>query len=71
LLKTFSSAILYQKQERKQPKDLIEMVASKGGVTEKFLEVLREKKINNIFYQAAKEAFKRNEQLKYDKGKTF
>jgi len=71
LLKTFSGAIINQKEEKKQPKDLIKMVASGGGVTEKFLETLREKKIDNIFYQAAREAFKKNEQLKYDKRKTF
>lgn len=64
LLNAFFGAILYQKEEKSDLRDLIEMVASKGGVTEKFLRTLKEKNIYNIFYQAAKKAYKRNKELK-------
>lgn len=57
---TFFGAILYQRKEKKNPKDLIKMVASKGGVTEKFLETLKEKKIYEIFEQAAQSANNHN-----------
>ncbi len=64
LLETFFGALLYQKRTGKELRDLVKMVASKEGVTEKFLEVLKEKKIPEIFEQAAKAAQKRNKELK-------
>jgi len=64
LPEAFLGALLYQEKLGKKCEELVEMVASKGGVTEKFLEVLEKKKILDIFYQAAKAAQKRNEELK-------
>ncbi len=59
LLNTFLGAILYQKESRYKLEDLVKMVATKGGITEKFLETLKEKKIYSIFEQAAQNVYKR------------
>jgi len=64
LFNAFYGGILYQKEYGEKPEELVKMVASKAGITEKFLETLKENKIDNIFYQAAKEAYNRNEKLK-------
>lgn len=45
LSETFLGAILYQREKKHNLENLIKKVASKGGVTEKFLETLREEKM--------------------------
>lgn len=64
LLNTFLGAILYQKESGAKLEDLVKMVATKGGITEKFLETLSENKINKIFEKAAQNASKRNRERK-------
>jgi len=65
LIKSFSGALFFQeKNKEKDPKKLVEKVASKGGVTSEFLKVLKEKKIFEIFREAAKKAFEKNKKLK-------
>jgi pyrroline-5-carboxylate reductase len=73
LLNTFLGAILYQKEKKYNLEDLIKMVASKGGVTEKFLDILKEKKIYDIFEKAAQKANNHNIKIlkRYDKETAF
>lgn len=64
LLNTFLGAILYQKEKKYKLEDLVKMVATKGGITEKFLDTLKEKQIYAIFEQAAQNAYRRNKERK-------
>ncbi|MDI6603040.1 MAG: pyrroline-5-carboxylate reductase [Patescibacteria group bacterium] len=63
LLNAFLGAILFQKENNYKLEDLLKMVATKGGITEKFLETLKENKINKIFEQAAQNAYERNKKI--------
>lgn len=64
LLETFLGAILYQKENGYKLDTLVKMVATKGGITEKFIETLKKNKIQEIFAQAAQDAYRKNMERK-------
>lgn len=64
LPETFLGATLYQKENKYTLERLVKSVATKGGITEKFLETLKENKIQEIFEKAAENAYKKNMERK-------
>ncbi|MBI2990446.1 MAG: pyrroline-5-carboxylate reductase [Candidatus Magasanikbacteria bacterium] len=60
---TFLSAAKVMEHSKKNAKDLVDAVASRGGITESAFLYMKEHRFDEIFKQAVEEAKKRSEEL--------
>jgi pyrroline-5-carboxylate reductase len=63
VIQTFVGSVLLMVQSKESPDRLCAQVASKGGTTQEALNVLLNKKMDRVFYQALKSARDRSQML--------
>jgi len=61
---TFCGALSLQEGERVVPQELLVRVTSKGGTTAAAIEILKNRDVASIFYQAVQRAYERAQEMK-------